>query len=60
MQRYYWEKINETHAKACWYDAFKKESINSTWLDENCICLAESIRKTCDKWSCDKEFIVHG
>lgn len=50
-ERFYSEQINETHGKMCWYDAFKKESINSTWLDENC-----EINKK--YWSCDKGFNV--
>lgn len=52
-KRYYFEKVNETYGKACWYDAFKKESINSTWLDENCVGTENH-----NTWSCDKGFIV--
>jgi len=69
MGRYYSERINETHGKMCWYDVIDKENLTKQWLGENCECIngvyTESpsgglVYPDCNKWSCDKGFIVNG
>jgi hypothetical protein len=50
-KRVFSEKKNETHGKYCWYDSYKKEEINKTWVLNNCISQEEGLL-------CDKGFIV--
>ena len=55
MQRYYSEKLNETHGKMCWYDVIDKANLSVEWLNENCQIEENWIKNS---WSCDKGFIV--
>ncbi|MFW5794137.1 MAG: hypothetical protein ACOCV1_01510 [Bacillota bacterium] len=57
-ERVFTERKNETHGRYCWYDAFKKEELNETFLNE--VCGEENF---CDsgceeEWFCDKGFNV--
>jgi len=52
-QRVYTERINETHGKTCWYDSYKKEELNTSFLFDIC-----EFERAENKFICDQNFEV--
>jgi len=54
--RIFYENLNDTYARGCWYDTLLVEDLTLEWVTENCNITKRSILEK--EFSCDKGFLV--
>ncbi len=55
-ERFFYESLDSSYARGCWYDAFKIEDLSKEWIES--ICSLEDSNIFTKTYVCDKGFIA--